>query len=179
MENELCDLYNETMTLPVSLTEFPAVLSLTHDGLARRYLKHPELIAVHNVDLSTETTGVELILDDSIAICRKIPPSLANHPSPLTITPVYQAAPHGPLAVPTGRIFVRCSPDLRLEDRRTDLAARGYELTEIPSYAPHTGWVQSATGDMASSLKNFERLKTLPGIVHVQPQLLMPRTARS
>lgn len=167
------------MSLPASLAAFPDVLSIAHDGTVRRYLKHQEFIAIHDQPLSPKTAGVELILDDSIAICRGLPSSLANHPVPLTITPVYLVTPHGPLAVPTGRIFIRCSPDLRLEDRRADLATGGYDLTEIPSYAPHTGWVQSSTGDMASSLKNFEQLKTIPGIVHVEPQLLMPRTPRS
>ena len=167
------------MTLLASLAEYPDSLSITQNETVHRYLKHPQLIAVHNVDLSPETAGVERILDDSIAICREIPRSLAHHPTALTITPVYQATPHGPLAVPTGRIFIRCSPHLRLEERRKDLATLGYKLIETLSYAPHTGWVQSATGDMASSLKNIHQLKTIPGIVHAEPQLLMPRTPRS
>lgn len=167
------------MTFLASLAEYPDVLSITQKETVHRYLKHPEFIAVHNVALSPETAGVERILGDSIAICRGIPRSLANHPTPLTITPVYQVTPRGPLAVPTGRIFIRCSPHIRLEERRNDLAALGYELIETLSYAPHTGWVHSATGDMASSLKNFHQLKTIPGIVHAEPQLLMPRKSRS
>ena len=102
----------------------------------------------------------------------------ADQPATLTITPVYATDPRGPLAVPTGRIFLRFTPDIRVEAHRSGLAERGYTVVTIPSYAPHTAWVQATNDDIATSLLNIEQLNGLPGVVNVEPQLLMQRKSR-
>ena len=102
----------------------------------------------------------------------------AEQSAALTITPVYATDPSGPLAVPTGRIFIRFTPDIRVEVHRRSLAERGYTVVTIPSYAPHTAWVQAINGDIATSLLNIEKLNGLPGIVNVESQLLMQRDSR-
>ncbi len=101
-----------------------------------------------------------------------------DQPATVTITPVYATDPRGPLAVPTGQIFIRFTPDVKTEGRRDNLTDHGYTIVRIPSYAPHTAWVQATTGDIATSLLNIEQLKGLPGIVNVEPQLLMHRKSR-
>ena len=102
----------------------------------------------------------------------------AEQPAALTITPVYATDPSGLLAVPTGRIFIRFTPDIRVEVHRRSLAEQGYTVVTIPSYAPHTAWVQATNDDIATSLLNIEQLNGLPGVVNVEPQLLMQRKSR-
>lgn len=124
-------------------------------------------------------TAVELVLEDNaITICRGTPLPLADLPPSLTITPVYALDPHGPLAVPTGQIFIRFTPGIKIQDRRSSLAERGYTIVQIPSYAPHTAWIQSTNGDIATGLQNIGRLNDLPDVVHAEPQLLMQRKNR-
>jgi hypothetical protein len=124
-------------------------------------------------------TAVELVLEDNaITICRGEPILPADQPTALTITPVYATDPHGPLAVPTGQIFIRFTPDIKIQDRRSSLAERGYTIVQIPSYAPHTAWIQSTNGDIATGLQNIVRLNDLPDVAHAEPQLLMQRKNR-
>ncbi len=50
--------------------------------------------------------------------------------------PVYSAGAGGPLAVPTGRVFVRLAEQARAEDRRAQFEAAGFDIERSPSYAP-------------------------------------------
>src|SRR6185295_3202121 len=70
------------------------------------------------------------------------------------VGPVY-ALPGGTLAVPTGRVFIRFEEGTSAADRREDLERSGYEIVQIPGYAPHAAWVQSRGGDIASSLQGI------------------------
>lgn len=167
------------MEPPTPLTSFPDILLVMTERASLRYAKQPLLYAVHGPLPAYLNAAVELVLEDnSVTICRGTPPQSADLPPSLTITPVYRLDPHGPLAVPTGQIFIRSKPGTSIEEHRSHYAALGYTIVEIPSYAPHTAWIQATTGDAATSLQNFERLKTLPDVENVEPQLLMQQKTR-
>ena len=162
-----------------SSSSFPDVLRIRTEQDSLQYVRQPALFAVHGSLPDYLKTAVELVLEEnSITICRGEPAPSADLPTSLTITPVYALDSHGPLAVPTGQIFIRFTPDVKTEDRRSNLADRGYTIVRIPSYAPHTAWVQATTGDIATSLLNVEQLNGLSGLVNVEPQLLMHRKSK-
>lgn len=160
-------------------SSFPDALQIRTERGSLRYTKQPGFYAVHGPLPNNLQTAVELVLEDNtITICRGEPALSADLPTSLKITPVYALDPHGPLAIPTGQIFLRFTPDIRVEVHRRSLAEQGYTVVTIPSYAPHTAWVQATNDDIATSLFNLERLTTLPGVVHAEPQLLMQRKNR-
>lgn len=161
------------------LTSFPDILLVVTERASLRYAKQSLLYAVHGpLPISLETM-VELVLEgNSVTICRGTPPSSADLPASLTITPAYRLDPHGPLAVPTGQIYIRFTPGIDIETRRNSLADCGYVILQVPSYAPHTAWIQSTDGDIATSLQNIERLHDLPDLVQAEPQLLIQQKTR-
>jgi len=161
------------------LLTFPEAMQVSTEHASLRYIKIPALFAVHgNLPAQLKSAVEATIKEGAITICRRDQVALEVPLSSLKISPVYALDPHGPLAVPTGRIFIRFTPGVKAEDRRLDLEKRGYTITHIPSYAPHTAWVQATNGDIATSLLNIEQLKGLPSIVNVEPQLLMHRKSR-
>jgi hypothetical protein len=89
--------------------------------------------------------------------------------------PVYSAGQQGPLAVPTGRVFVRFTEGIRAETRREDLMALGFTLESVPSYAPNAAWLALADGTPADALERLEAVAALPDVAHVEPQLVIER----
>ena len=144
-----------------------------------KYIKIPALFAVHgNLPAQLKSAVESTIEEGAITICRREQVTLGVPLSSLKISPVYALDPHGPLAVPTGRIFIRFIPGVKAEDRRPDLEERGYTITHIPSYAAHTAWALASNGDIATALLNIEKLKDLRDVAGVEPQLLMQRKNR-
>jgi hypothetical protein len=93
------------------------------------------------------------------------------------IGPVY-ARPEGPLAVPTGLLFVRFGEGDSAAEHREEIERRGYEIVDIPAYAPHTAWVRDRKADIASSLRGMDALSSMPGVENVEPQMLMQSARR-
>ncbi|MDP1769200.1 MAG: hypothetical protein Q8L74_10420 [Nitrospirota bacterium] len=167
------------MELPTPLTSFPDILLVMTERASLRYAKQPLLYAVHGPLPAYLKAATELVLEDnSVTICRGTPPSSTDLPASLTITPVYRLDPHGPLAVPTGHIYIRFTPGIDIEERRNSLADCGYAILQVPNYAPHTAWIRSTDGNIATSLQNIERLHDLPDLVQAEPQLLMQQKTR-
>lgn len=82
--------------------------------------------------------------------------------------------PTGPTG-PTGRVLVRFAAGDRVEAHRDELRAAGYELEAPLGFAPQAGYVRAAGGDAAAGL---DRLRAIPGVEHVEPEVLMQRGAR-
>ena len=76
---------------------------------------------------------------------------------------------------PTGRVLVRFAAGDRVEAHREELAAAGYELDAALGFAPQAGYVRPAAGGAAAGL---DRLRAIPGVEHVEPEVLMERGAR-
>ena len=93
------------------------------------------------------------------------------------MTAVY-ALPSGRLAVPTGRVFVRFREGVAPKARSEELKHAGYRITMTLAYAPSAAWLEADDGEVATALRNIERLEALNGVVNVEPQLLAPRVAR-
>ncbi len=93
--------------------------------------------------------------------------------------PVYSAGTGGPLAVPTGRVFVRLAEQARAEDKRAQFEAAGFDIERTPSYAPHTAWLVPRNGGVAHALPALADLERIPGVVHVEPQMLMGRASKT
>jgi hypothetical protein len=93
------------------------------------------------------------------------------------VGPVYES-PDGALVVPTGLVFVRFADGSSAEARRADLERAGFEIVQVPGYAPHAAWVRARSGGIAASLGRLDVLTALPGVQHVEPQMLSERVGR-
>jgi hypothetical protein len=85
---------------------------------------------------------------------------------------VYRRRPGGEPVVATGRAFVRFPEGESAEAHREALAAAGFELEEVPSYAPNAAWVRAGDGSVAAALHGIDALARLPGVERVEPQLV-------
>ncbi len=121
--------------------------------------------------------GAVMVLEGgAIAVYRGDPETAAG--SGETLTPVYRLEPAGPLAVPTGLVWIRFADTVLAETRREALAAMGYELAEVAEYAPNAAWLRAHSGSVAEALFGIARLAALPEVEWVAPQMLMERAAR-
>jgi len=120
--------------------------------------------------------------DELIAVHRKGgagPPSIEPAGAPrrdagpdASLGPVYRRRPGGDAVVPTGRAFVRFPEGESAERHREVLAAAGFELEDVPAYAPHAAWVRAHDGSVSAALHGLGALARLPGVQHVEPQLV-------
>jgi len=92
--------------------------------------------------------------------------------------PLYQRAPGGEVVEPTGRVLVRFGADERAAEHEADLAAAGFEVDEVLSYAPQAAWVRPGSGRVVDALRGLDRLQELPGVVAVEPQMIGRRAQR-
>jgi hypothetical protein len=92
--------------------------------------------------------------------------------------PLYRRAPGGEVVEPTGRVLVRFGADERAAEHEADLAAAGFEVDEVLSYAPQAAWVRPGSGRVVDALRDLDRLQELPGVVAVEPQMIGRRAQR-
>ena len=95
-----------------------------------------------------------------------------------TIGPVYRSARDDAIAVPTGRALVRFAEDDRAERHRNAIAAAGFELEQVLAYAPQAAWARAASGRITDTLNCLSALEQLPGVEHVEPQLITEAARR-
>jgi hypothetical protein len=130
--------------------------------------------AVHGRQPGSPPAGALFELKQGeIAVYRGNPPPGQEQ----QVGPVY-ALPDGPLAVPTGLVFVRFKEGTSAAEHREEIERSGYEIVQIPGYAPHAAWVRARNGDIASSLQGIRSLESLPGVENVEPQMLMASAKR-
>ena len=94
------------------------------------------------------------------------------------VIPVYGSGEEGPVAVPTGRVFIRLQEGLRPNDKLADFAAAGFEIERTVSYAPHAVWLRPTEGGVARALNGIAQLEAIPDVAHVEPQMLLERTLK-
>ena len=127
----------------------------------------PNLVAVHGVEPGPHV--VAAFQDEGIAV-----EEIEQVSEPLPgerVGPVY-LQPSGEVAVPTGRAFVQFAHGERADRHADDLGAAGFDLEEVPSYAPHAAWVRPRGGRVVEGLRLLGRLERVPGVEQVEPQLL-------
>jgi hypothetical protein len=152
------------------LARFPAYIDTGHAGvpvLARQEDRCAVLDPPHGAHPL-------LKLDDgNIAVFADVPPDV---PSPRLVA-VYADA-SGAVAVPTGRVFVRFLEAMHAEDERARLRDAGFVVVDIPPYAPHCAWLEATDRDPVTALVGIATLRVLPGVVHVEPELIRVRRNR-
>lgn len=94
------------------------------------------------------------------------------------ISPVYAQAGSEELVVPTGALFLRVRTGDRAKDRRAALEQAGYRIASVPDHAPEAAWLRATSGSIAEALDGLGRLRELPGVESVEPQLLRRRAHR-
>jgi hypothetical protein len=148
-----------------------------HSGA--RYVRKPDYYAMHDQQPGTSAAGAAALLNEgTIAVFQGLPNTTAAASTTARLGPVYALQPGDLLAIPTGLIFVRFPTGTVAASRGKELAQAGYELVEIPSYAPQAAWVRSRSGQIADSLANVSALEQLPDVENIEPQMLMERHAR-
>ena len=162
------------------LSRFPLRMTVATDEVSRDWVREPDCFAVHGPVPPALTTAVLYSFEDPVInVCKgKVPTGSALF-SNLTVTPVYRLEPNGPQGVPSGRAFIRFRPQDSVEERRKELKACGFSISELLSYAPHAAWLQSKDHNIATALNGFAKLRALHGVVLVEPQMLMRRMQRS
>ena len=74
--------------------------------------------------------------------------------------------------MPTGRVFVRLGEGEDVRARTSELEAAGFEIEEVPGYAPHAAWLRPRSRRIADALAGVEPLRAVPGVEHVEPELI-------
>ncbi len=157
--------------------DFPERLRASTERPEASYTRVPGYHAVHHGREQADTTGAVMTLkEEGIAVYRGEPDE--NHPDTISLTPVYSLQPSGPLAVPTGKVFIRFAQGVEAASRRQEIESAGYEIAQISKYTPHTAWLQSTSSTIAHSLSNIHALESLADVENVEPQMLTLRELR-
>jgi hypothetical protein len=163
--------------------KYPAEIRAGHGSASAVYVRSSDHYALLDRPPNAPPEDSVLTLDGgSIAVYRGEPGAsrgrnAATDTSP-AVAPVYRLGKDGPLAVPTGRVFVRFRDGVSVESRRDALQRAGYEVVEIPSYAPNAAWLRARSGDLADSLAETGALEALSDVENVEPQMLMQAARR-
>ncbi|HWT02908.1 MAG TPA: hypothetical protein VN256_21845 [Pyrinomonadaceae bacterium] len=157
--------------------DFPERLRAGTERRDTFYARAPGYHAVHYGRDEAESAGSVMTLkEEGIAVYRGDPDETSAAAAPLT--PVYQLQPSGPLAVPTGKVYIRFAQGVEAASRREEVERAGYEIVKTSAYTPHTAWLQSNSGSIAQSLSNIHALESLADVENVEPQMLTAREAR-
>ncbi|MEW5754845.1 MAG: hypothetical protein AB1810_00935 [Pseudomonadota bacterium] len=152
---------------------YPEKLRQSSNSEAPFFHRAADLFAVRGpVPESVKSRVSAIIEEGQYAVCRGAPAAEVD------CVPVYRLEGGALPAVATGLVYVRFAEGISAADRGADLLAAGYRIERVPPYAPHTAWVIAADGNAARGLGEIGKLMSLPGVAHVEPQMLMPKTAR-
>ena len=158
---------------------YPPELKVSTERAEQRYHRDQKCFALEGT--IAEDAGLSVAwfsLSDNIAVIEGTPSEQGADLDPKRLRPVFRLSANGPPLVPTGLVFVRFIEGVAAEDKREQLAAAGYSIASVPSYARHSAWVTASDGRLSTSLADIDRLEAIPDIVNVEPQLLGPRARR-
>lgn len=163
---------------PANLSQdFPERLRASTERRDTFYTRVPGYYAArHGREEAADTAAVMTLKEEGIAVYRGEPDEGGRVAA--SVTPVYQLQPSGPLAVPTGKVYIRFAEGIEAASRRGEIERAGYEIVKTSQYVPHTAWLQSTSGSIAQSLSNIHALESLADVENVEPQMLTARMAR-
>ncbi len=168
------------MGLNDPLSHFPLRMTVEAEDVTREWVRESDCFAVHGPVPPALTTAVLYSFENPVInVCRGEVSTVSTLPANLTVIPVYRLGPNGPQGVPSGRVFIRFRSQVPVEERRQELETCGFFVDERLSYAPHAAWLQSKDGNIATALNGFAKLRALPDVVLVEPQMLMRMVQRS
>ena len=137
-----------------------------------------DLVAIHgDAPACTPDNAVATFEDGSIVVLPANAPT-RDAAAGGAVGPVYRAAGGGPIAVPTGRVFVRFGEGTRAEDRADELGAAGFAVESVPGYAPQAAWLRARSGRLTDALGDLDAVRGLPGVELVEPQLVAEAARR-
>jgi len=155
------------------LTHYPARLCASSNYPEQTYQRADKLYVVKSTSHSQPKGAALMLEDDGVTylVMRGEPAANADAGA------VYMGN-GGLMFVPTGRVFVRLDDDMPLEAHAEAFRKLGYVIVQVLPYAPNAGWLQHAEEDVAEALRGMADLAKLPGVQHVEPQLLTVRAQR-
>jgi hypothetical protein len=153
-------------------SDYPAEVEVrSSEGQATRYHLAPEFYArASSTPLSPDDRLVQKLDEDFVVFEGPAPASALADGS---ISPVYRAQPSGMFAIPTGRLWVRFAEGIDAEEKRGAMAKAGFNVDEAPPWAKHAAWLRASSGKIAEALSAAHHLRTLDGVEHVEPQMLV------
>jgi hypothetical protein len=170
------------MSFTDEFQKYPGSVRLDKQRADQLFVQTPDYYAVHGAQVASHQSEAIRLSDRVTIVPGKPEESAAASPSAggtgVTITPVYRLGARGPLAVPTGLVFLRLEEDRRIEDYEDRIASAGYRIAGKLDYAPNSGWLESATGTVADALRGIDKLESLPHVANVAPQMLMQSASR-
>lgn len=116
--------------------------------------------------------------EDQLAVYRNRRGAISRETTGAAYGPVYRVDDQGPLAVPTGKVFLRFADHESIESHRAEIEQTGFTITETLPYAPQAGWVEASSGDIADAIGSFGALRKIIGVEAVEPQMLMESQPR-
>jgi hypothetical protein len=146
-------------------------------GKAAEFVRRPELYVVLHTGPAPDRQSVATITVDAqsaYAVYKGKATAAEAHEA----GPVYSAGAGGPLAIPTGRVFVRLEEGMSPEKMRPAFSAAGFEIERTLPYAPNAAWLRPLDGGAAQALERLGDLEKTHDVVHVEPQMLMERAKR-
>lgn len=152
-------------------SNYPAELELrSSEGAIARYKLAPEFYASSTGEPLSATDRLAARLDENLAVfegaARRADAAVDN------VLPVYRAQPSGAFAIPTGRVWVRFAEGVEAARRHQAIKKLGFSIEESPAWAPQAAWVRASSGKIADALAAASRLKALPDVAQVEPQML-------
>ncbi|MBT6155588.1 MAG: hypothetical protein HOL01_06630 [Planctomycetaceae bacterium] len=161
------------------MSDFPREFSVETAPQPTHYTLADDYYVVLGAGADQADLNVEFHIEDGdLTVCRKRHGETSLAAPATAAGPVYRLGEHGPLAVPTGKVFVRFTEQTKLEDRQEDIERTGFMVNQILSYAPHAGWIEPKSGKIVDAINRFEELKYIPGVAAVEPQMLMESQRR-
>lgn len=159
--------------------KYPQQLRVSTAHPDARYVRKFGCYAVHGRQPDVPAPGAVLLLNEGdVAIFSGESDETGTVSIAGNLSPVYALHPNGPLAVPTGLIFVRFAQRISVESRREEIHRAGYEVAEDLFYAPHAAWLRILSGDIADALAGIPVLEAMPDVENVEPQMLTERARR-
>lgn len=153
----------------------PEFIDIDGGNRSVRLLKRGDRYALRGNISERQAGEVETRLPgDDIYILRGVPPS--DLLPDVELLPVYAGAENAPPAVVTERLFLRLREGMVIDSLRGAIDTLGFDIDDIPAYAPHSAWLRPKSGHIDEALSKLDRLRALPGAARVEPQLLRPRS---
>ena len=159
-------------------SDYPVQIEVrSNKGQIVRYRLAPELYARCSKLPPSPGERVVQRLDERLAIIQ-VPASSSAMPKG-SVLPVYRAQPSGTFAIPTGRLWVRFAEGIDATQKRELVEKVGCSLEELPPWTASGAWVRASSGKVADALAAAAVLQGLPGVEHVEPQMLLPSVRKS
>jgi hypothetical protein len=150
---------------------FPEEITVSTDGGTVRYERVDDCYATRGAPPGASVLAT--LEDDQLKVCR------GNIEDTTSVgTAVYRLGKSGPLAVPTGRVFVRFEESTALDSHRHEIERAGFQIESPLSWAPQAGWVRPVSRTVHEALLSFHHLEQIPGVERVEPQMLSPVSHR-